>query len=93
MPKLCATAVNALRSRLAPELVAENDGLRAELQAAKERVTMLEMLLQDMEAAELLHEHCYWCEGQSEPEACERCVLLVADLRMRRSMALSGGKG
>jgi hypothetical protein len=67
------------------ELATENAQLRA-------RVQMLEMLLRDMEAAEFLHQHCCWCFGESAPEACERCVLLVTDLRMRRSQALLGGK-
>jgi hypothetical protein len=64
-----------------------------QLQTAQDRITLLEMLLRDFEAAELLHDHCVWCEGMSAPEECERCVLLWADLRMRRSNALLGGKG
>lgn len=86
MPKLYTGAVDALRRHLAPELATENERLR-------KRVQMLEMLLRDFEAGELLHEHCWWCFGESAPESCERCVLIFADLRMRRSVALLGGKG
>jgi hypothetical protein len=93
MPKLCTGAVDALRRHLAPALTEENQTLRSQLCSAWERITMLEMLLRDMEAAELLHEHCCWCFGESAPEACERCVLLVTELRMRRGQALLGGKG
>jgi hypothetical protein len=93
MPLLIPSAVDALRRHLTPQLAAENASLRAQLSATKERIRMLEILLRDSEAAELLHEHCYWCFAESTPKRCERCVLIFADLHERRSQALFGAKG
>lgn len=79
MPPISPTAAESLRQHLAPEL--------------QERIQLLETLLRDTEAAELMHQNCWFCSGESSPLRCERCAVMYADLRERRNEALLGEKG